>query len=236
MLSGNGENDYGRVQARATGGRESGRRLVLEQSSRRSPFGCESKPVENRSDGSFRWVPANRSNEAEIADTERQRTLSGVALEFRTVELREDLPSGLVQAAASLGGDTATLALGGLDEVELLELLEDRSNDVSRAVGALVGGDLVAVRAAFGAAVLGRQALDADGTVVGDFSKETRRADRPEVLLLWGKVSVDAVFRERCPLRLLEVVFEVVGERLDERFRRDVVHRSHWVLVPACAI
>ncbi len=111
-------------------------------------------------------------------------------------------------------------------------MLEDGTNQVTRAVDALVGCDLVPVGAALAAAVLSRESFDADGTAVGDLAQETRGADRPEVLLFGWEFAVDTSLYELCPVGFVEPFLEIVGDRLDEVVRRNVVHRSHWRLVP----
>ncbi len=155
-----------------------------------------------------------------------------VALEFRTVEVREDVTGGVVEQALSVGGDATALAFGGLDEPFRFELLEDRSDQVARAVGAAVGRDAVAGRAALCAAVLGREPFDADRAAVGDLAQETGGTNRPEVLLFGRQFAIDASLYELTPVGFVEPFLEIVGERLDEVVRRDVVHRSHWRLVP----
>lgn len=151
-----------------------------------------------------------------------------VALEFRPIEFLENVAGGVVEQTLSLGGDPTALSLGGLDEVLLFELLEDRPDHVSRAVGPPVGRDAVAVRATLAAAVLGRESFDADGAAVGNLPQEARGASRPEVLLFGWQFAVDASLAELTPVRFVESAVEVLGERLDEVVRRNVIHRSHW--------
>ncbi len=165
------------------------------------------------------------------ARTVRREPRLRVALEFRAVEFLEDLVGGLVEQTPAVGSDTTTLTLGGLDEVFLLELLEDGPDEVLRAVGSLRGRDLIAVRAALRAAVLRRESLDADRAAVGDLAQEAGRAGGPEVVLLGRQFVGDAALGEFAPVRFLESVREIVGERLDEVVRRNVVHRSHWRVI-----
>ena len=158
---------------------------------------------------------------------------SAVPLEFRTLEVVEDLTRRSVeQATAGRGDDPSLVARGLLDVARILQVLEDGSDDVSAGIGAVAGPDAVPVRSPLGVAVLGGEPLDADGAVLRDFPEEACRPDVPEVVLFGWQFLVGAGLGDRRPARFLDLLPKVIGEGLEEGLRRDVVHRNHGVEFP----
>ena len=157
---------------------------------------------------------------------------SGVALEFRPVELLDESFGGVVEQRPALAGDGAAAALAGLDVAGVLELLEGRPDDVSGAVGLALGPDPVAGRAAGRTPVRGPEALDPDGTLVCHLPEQAGGPSGPEVLLLGGQFAAGAGLGVGDPLRLVEFVGDVLGDRLDEVLGGHVVERRHYLLVP----
>src|SRR5699024_5262670 len=85
------------------------------------------------------------------------RESSGVAFEFRTIELGEHVAGGLVEQATTLGRDASPLAFGGLDQSLFFELLERGTDDLPAALGGFRRSDRVPIRATLRAAVGGRE-------------------------------------------------------------------------------
>jgi len=147
-----------------------------------------------------------------VSEPPKAKNSLRVAFEFRTVERLEDVLGDLIEERLTVGGGASTFALAGGDEILVFELGQCLTDDLFRARDVVCGCNRIAVRAAFGATVLGCEAFDTDRPVDGDFSQEAGRTRRPEVVLLWWEFAVLTGFGVLDPLRLLDAVCEPVGE------------------------